>query len=152
MYLGGVIRLLYLAAYAALAALGEALVARPGLLWLRGQGLLRAALPWDVPLGGLAQDANAAAAGFFDFFVDAFHGRGDDDQIDAFEMRRVVSDGDVDAARGKEFGGCALFQIASRHRDPRFRQDPGDATHSDPANADEMNGPNLIKIHSDLIS
>lgn len=47
-------RIAYLAAYAALAALGEALVARPALLWLRGQGLLRAALPWDVPLGGLA--------------------------------------------------------------------------------------------------
>jgi hypothetical protein len=43
-----------LAVYAALAALGEGLVARPALLWLRGQGLLRAALPWDVPLGGLA--------------------------------------------------------------------------------------------------
>lgn len=48
------LRIVYLLAYAALAALGEALVARPALLWLRGQGLLHAALPWDVPLGGLA--------------------------------------------------------------------------------------------------
>ena len=48
------LRIAYLAAYAALAALGEALVARPALLWLRGQGILRAALPWEVPLGGLA--------------------------------------------------------------------------------------------------
>ena len=48
------IRLAYLAAYAVLAALGEALVARPALLWLRGQGLLEAALPWNVPLGGFA--------------------------------------------------------------------------------------------------
>jgi hypothetical protein len=48
------VRIAYLAAYAALAALGEALVARPALLFLRSQGILRAALPWDVPLGGLA--------------------------------------------------------------------------------------------------
>lgn len=48
------LRIAYLAAWAALAALGEALVARPALLWLRGQGLLRAALPWEVPLGSLA--------------------------------------------------------------------------------------------------
>ena len=48
------LRIAYLAAYAALAALGEALVARPALLWLRGQGLSAPALPWDVPLGGLA--------------------------------------------------------------------------------------------------
>jgi hypothetical protein len=48
------VRIAYLAAYAALAALGEALVARPALLWLRGQGLLHAALPWDVPLGSLS--------------------------------------------------------------------------------------------------
>jgi hypothetical protein len=48
------VRIAYLSAYAALAALGEALVARPALLWLRSQGILRAALPWEVPLGGLA--------------------------------------------------------------------------------------------------
>jgi hypothetical protein len=48
------VRIAYLAAYAALAALGEALVARPALLWLRGQGLFRPALPTEVPLGGLA--------------------------------------------------------------------------------------------------
>ncbi|MFN2546195.1 MAG: hypothetical protein ABR567_02055 [Myxococcales bacterium] len=48
------VRLAYLSAYALLAALGEALVARPALLWLRGQGLLGPALPWEVPLGGIA--------------------------------------------------------------------------------------------------
>jgi hypothetical protein len=49
-----VLRMAYLAVYAGLAALGEGLVARPALLWLRGQGLLRAALPWEVPMGGAA--------------------------------------------------------------------------------------------------
>jgi hypothetical protein len=49
-----VVRIAYLVAYALLAALGEALVARPALLWLRGQGLLRPSLPWDVPYGGIA--------------------------------------------------------------------------------------------------
>lgn len=48
------IRIVYLAAYAALAALGEALVARPALLWLRSQGVARATLGWDVPLGWAA--------------------------------------------------------------------------------------------------
>jgi len=49
-----VVRIVYLAMYAALAALGEALVAKPALLWLRSQGVLHAALPWEVPFGGLA--------------------------------------------------------------------------------------------------
>ena len=48
------VRIAYLAAYAALAALGEALVARNALVWLRGQGLFHPALPWGVPLGGAA--------------------------------------------------------------------------------------------------
>src|SRR3954469_23691891 len=48
------VRVAYLMAYAALAALGEALVARNALVWLRGQGLFHPALPWDVPLGGAA--------------------------------------------------------------------------------------------------
>lgn len=48
------VRIAYLAAYAALAALGEALVARAGLLWLEGQGLFHVALPWEVSLGGWA--------------------------------------------------------------------------------------------------
>lgn len=46
-------RLTYLAAYAALAALGEALVARPALLWVRSLGIFQPALAWDVPYGGL---------------------------------------------------------------------------------------------------
>ena len=48
------VRIVYLAVYAALAALGESLVARPALLWLRSLGVLRAVVPWDVPLGALA--------------------------------------------------------------------------------------------------
>ena len=47
------VRIAYFCAYAAVAALGEALVARPGLLWLRSQGIFRPALAWDVPLGSL---------------------------------------------------------------------------------------------------
>jgi len=57
-----VIRIVYLAAYAALAALGEALVARPALLWLRSQGLARAALAWEVPLGWAAFALGAVLA------------------------------------------------------------------------------------------
>src|SRR6267143_2078322 len=48
-----VIRLAYFAAYAALAALGAALVAGPALLWLRSQGLFEAALAWEVRNGAL---------------------------------------------------------------------------------------------------
>jgi hypothetical protein len=39
--------------YAAVAALGEALVARPALLFARGLGLLHTVLPWRVPFGAL---------------------------------------------------------------------------------------------------
>ncbi|MGZ6125869.1 MAG: hypothetical protein ACXWLR_12965 [Myxococcales bacterium] len=46
-------RVTYLAAYAALAALGEALVARPALLWVNSQGVFSPALAWDVPYGAL---------------------------------------------------------------------------------------------------
>jgi hypothetical protein len=46
-------RVTYLASYAALAALGEALVARPALLWVRSQGIFSPALAWDVRYGGL---------------------------------------------------------------------------------------------------
>lgn len=52
-------RILYLAAYSALAALGAAVVARPTLLWVRSQGLLRTELAWDVPFGPLLLGAAA---------------------------------------------------------------------------------------------
>lgn len=46
-------RVTYPAAYAALAALGEALVAGPAVLWVRSQGIFSPALAWDVPYGSL---------------------------------------------------------------------------------------------------
>lgn len=58
------IRLAYLSAYALLAALGEALVARPALLWIRSQGIFRPAFAWDVPFGALVAAAAIALALF----------------------------------------------------------------------------------------
>jgi hypothetical protein len=46
-----VLRAVSLLVYAVLAALGEAVVARPALLFLQGLGLFRSALPWRVPFG-----------------------------------------------------------------------------------------------------
>ena len=63
-----VIRLAYLASYAALAALGAALVARPAFLWLRSQGLAGAALAWDVPNGALLT-ASAALLAFLTLWL-----------------------------------------------------------------------------------
>jgi hypothetical protein len=57
-----VLRIAYLAVYATFAAVGEGLVARPALLWLRGQGILGAALPWEVPFGALALTLAALVA------------------------------------------------------------------------------------------
>ncbi len=57
-------RVFYLLVYAGFAALGEALVARPAIAWLRGSGLFRAALPWDVPLGAWATLLAIALAAF----------------------------------------------------------------------------------------
>ena len=48
------VRALSLLAYAAFAALGAGLLARPALAWLLGLGLLRRVLPAEVPLGGLS--------------------------------------------------------------------------------------------------
>ncbi len=57
-------RVVYLMVYAAFAALGEALVAKPAVAWLRGRGLLHAALPWEVPLGAWAVLLAVALAAF----------------------------------------------------------------------------------------
>lgn len=57
-------RIAYVLLYAAFAALGEALVARPALVWLRGQGLLHATLALDVPLGAWALLLAAFLAAF----------------------------------------------------------------------------------------
>ncbi len=57
-------RVTYLAVYAALAALGEAAVARPALLWVRSQGLFRPALAWEVPFGALLLGCAALVATF----------------------------------------------------------------------------------------
>jgi hypothetical protein len=48
-----VLRGLSLLVYAGIAALGEALVARPALLFLRGLGVFSVVLPWRVPLGAV---------------------------------------------------------------------------------------------------
>ena len=60
------VRSVYVLAYAALVALGEALVARPAALWLNSQGLFRTLLAWDVPMGAafLAAAAGLAALTF----------------------------------------------------------------------------------------
>jgi hypothetical protein len=56
------IRLAYLCAYALLATVGEALVARPAFLWLRSQGISHAALAWNVPCGSLLAAAATSLA------------------------------------------------------------------------------------------
>lgn len=45
------LRIAYLLVYAAAAALGEALVARPGILWWRSQGVTETVAAWEVPMG-----------------------------------------------------------------------------------------------------
>jgi hypothetical protein len=70
-----VIRLAYLCAYAMLAALGEALVARPALLWVRSQGLLGPALAWDVPYGALLL-ACAGSVALFTLWLASMLSRG----------------------------------------------------------------------------
>jgi len=59
-----VIRIAYLCGYGALAALGEALVARPALTWVRAQGIFHTTLAWEVPYGALLAVAAAALALF----------------------------------------------------------------------------------------
>jgi hypothetical protein len=57
-----VIRIAYLCFYGAFAALGEALVARPALIWIHSQGPFHTALAWEVPCGALLAVAAAALA------------------------------------------------------------------------------------------
>jgi len=58
------IRIAYLCAYGSLAALGEALTARPALVWVQSQGIFRTALAREVPYGSLLAVAAAALALF----------------------------------------------------------------------------------------
>lgn len=58
------IRIAYLCLYGALAALGEALVARPALVWVQSQGIVHTALARKVPYGALLAAAAAALALF----------------------------------------------------------------------------------------
>jgi len=60
----------YLAAYAALAALGEALVAKPALIWIRSQGIFEPALAQEVR-GGAASSACAVLVALLTFAVAA---------------------------------------------------------------------------------
>lgn len=48
------VRVAYLFVYAAFAALGESLLARPALAWFRGLGFFHAALPWQAAFGQTA--------------------------------------------------------------------------------------------------
>jgi hypothetical protein len=58
------VRLAYFCTYVALAALAEALVAGPALLWVQSQGILRPALAWAVPFGALLVCSALAVALF----------------------------------------------------------------------------------------
>src|SRR5438132_12671565 len=64
-------------------------------------------------------------------------------------MRRVVSDGHADAALSEQIGRRGVPQIAAGHRESSVGEDLSNATHSDSADADEMNALNVFKIHSD---
>ena len=52
-------------------------------------------------------------------------------------------------ARAEKLGRGARPQIAARHGDAGACEDLGEATHSDSADADEMNGFNVVQIHPD---
>jgi hypothetical protein len=58
------VRSAWIALYAALAALGAALLARPAVLWIDGLGLYRPVRPWQVPSGWSAALLVAVLAAF----------------------------------------------------------------------------------------
>ncbi len=74
-----------------------------------------------------------------DFGVLSLHRRGDDDQVGAVEMGGVVTDGDVDPARGQQVGGRGGLEVAAGDANAPRSEDLRNATHSDSADADEMN-------------
>ncbi|HET7785735.1 MAG TPA: hypothetical protein VFL36_07175 [Myxococcales bacterium] len=103
------VRIAYFCAYAVVAALGEALVARPGLIWLRSQGIFHAVLPWDVPLGGLLLSCAALLAVFTLWFAS-----------DVAQRRRPQMP--LHAAFLLLFGIC--FVLRQTAGDPRPPRDP----------------------------
>jgi hypothetical protein len=89
-------------------------------------------------------DLDASLARRLNLGVRTFDGGGDDDGIGAVEMGGVVADAHIDAARRNEPGGRRVLEIASGHGHPAAGQDLGDTTHSNSADADEMNVLNLV--------
>ena len=76
--------------------------------------------------------------------VATFDRRSDDDHVHALKVRGVVSDRDVDAAAGQKIGRRRRFQVAARYHHAPVGEDLSNATHSDSANADEMNVLNVF--------
>src|SRR5581483_3120794 len=95
-----------------------------------------------------ANDGDAALDRRVDFRVLPAHGGGDDDEIDAREVRRMMSDRHRNAALGEEVGGDGRPEITAGDREAAVGQDLSNATHSDTADADKMNALNVFKIHS----
>jgi hypothetical protein len=81
-----------------------------------------------------------------------FDGGSDHDEVVARDVRRVVTDGDGDPAAGQQIGRGGPLQIAPRDLDAGAGEDLRQSTHPDPADADEMDGANLIKNHPDEFS
>src|ERR1043165_4382170 len=94
-------------------------------------------------------DPDAAGAGSIELPVVSSDGARNDNEVGAVNVRGIVAEGDVDAALGEKVGGRGALQIAAGDGEALAAQDLGNATHSDPADADEMNVLNMLEIHSD---
>src|ERR1051325_2895292 len=108
-----------------------------------------------LPVDDLAEelfalhDADAACAGGIELAAVSSDGAGDDHEVGAVDVRGVVAEDDVDAALGEKVGGGGALQVAAGDAESLAAQDLSNATHSDPADADEMNVLNMLEIHSD---
>ncbi len=87
---------------------------------------------------------NALACGSIDFGVCPFDGGSHHERVGTFDVSGVVADGHGDSATLEELGGRGLFEVAAGDRETLAGQDPGNATHPDSADADEMNVLNVL--------
>ena len=89
-------------------------------------------------------DLDATLARGIDLDVGPLDRRGDDDRVDAGKMSRVVPEAYIDSSASQERGRRGAFEVAAGDGHASTGQDLCNATHSDSADADEMNVLNLV--------
>ena len=97
---------------------------------------------------GPADDRDAPRPGGGDLGVRLGHGRGDDEQVRVFDVRRVVPDRDLRPEGLEPLRVLGAREVAARDLERRgLQEDLGDAAHADAPGPDEVEAPQPQEPH-----